>query len=88
MRLALRILACCLLAATVCGCTGIAGPNWCTSGPARDQRAKANFHDPYPDREAGPPIADARPREFDRPFAQPLSSQLERWCAPRSQAGP
>jgi len=57
-------------------------------GPARDQRARAQFFDPYPQNEPAPIVSEARPREYQKPFAEPLRNQLERWAQGRQQAGP
>lgn len=76
-----------LLATAAAGCAGTATPSL-SEGPARDQRARAQFYDPYPMTVSAPEIVGARPREFDQPFSPPLQTQLERWDATRQQAGP
>ena len=88
MKTANRLAAICLLAVAVAGCSGMGMPSLCGEGPARDQRARAQYYDPYAQADYGPTVPEARPRDFDRPFAPPLQSQLERWSATRQQAGP
>ena len=36
------------------------------------QRTAAQLHDPYPDPDAGPAIVGGRPREFQKPLAEPV----------------
>lgn len=58
------------------------------AGPARDQRARAQKFDPFPERESGPELVGARPPGFDRPLAEPIRAQFERWSYGRCQSGP
>jgi hypothetical protein len=77
-----------LVATAAAGCANLGTPSLCGEGPARDQRARAQFYDPYPETVSAPEITGTRPREFDQPFSPPLQTQLERWDATRQQAGP
>jgi hypothetical protein len=70
------------------GCAGTGTPKVASPGPARDQRARAQRFDPYPEKESGPELVGSRPREYDRPLAEPVRSQFERWSYGRSQTGP
>ena len=40
------------------------------------QRIRATVHDPYPDQDKGPPVDDARPRDYQRQMPEPRRSQL------------
>ena len=66
-----------LLAAAGCSTSG--GTNLLCPGPAAYQQRRAERFDPYSEREIGPEIAGARPREFDRPVAEPARV---RWVCP------
>jgi len=55
-------------------------------GPANVQRARAQWYDPYPSNDLGPAISGGRPQGFDKPYAEPIHSQFERWSYGRSQA--
>lgn len=70
------------------GCAGTGMPRLASPGSARDQRARAQRFDPYPDPDAGPALVGARPREYDRPLPEPVRTQFEQWSYGRSQSGP
>lgn len=61
---------------TTLGC--VAPPRWVGPGPAAYQRRKAERFDPFPDNDAGPAIVGARPREFDKPLAEPNRARWTR----------
>jgi hypothetical protein len=66
-----------LLAASTTGCAGgrFLGLEWprfgYPPGTVEAQRSEAALHDPYPDPDAGPPVVGGRPREFQKPQAEP-----------------
>jgi hypothetical protein len=51
-------------------------PNWSSPGTIKQQQRRATLHDPYADNLAGPEIVGGRPREYDRPPAEPVRSTL------------
>lgn len=66
-----------------------AWPFWSRQGTAEQQRARAEKFDPFPDNSMGPAIDGARPRDYQRQYAEPLRSQWERWReAPRPVSVP
>jgi hypothetical protein len=80
-----------VVALTIIGlgaCAGTSTPRLASPGPAREQRARAQRFDPYPEIESGPQLVGARPREYDRPLAEPVRTQFEQWSYGRTQAGP
>ena len=67
-----------------CGCLSV--PNLDHPGTERDQQARARYFEPYPDNDAGPPVAGARPREYQEPrpsFAVLQDMQQDRLAGPR-----
>jgi hypothetical protein len=62
------------LAALTClaltGCPTIRMPDLYHPGPAGLQRANALQFDPYPLDDVAPPVAGARPREYERPVPE------------------
>jgi len=76
------------MAVGLAGCAGTGTPKLASPGSARDQRARAQRFDPYPEIESGPPVVGTRPREFDRPLAEPVRTQFEQWSYGRTQSGP
>lgn len=53
---------------------GLQRPFQQAPGPIEYQRNRANLNDPYPDPVAGPDMG-IRPREFDKPLAEPVRSR-------------
>lgn len=55
------------------GVTGgcMSGPRWLHPGPAAYQQDKAARFDPYPDNDIGPALVGVRPRDYDKPLAEP-----------------
>ncbi len=49
-------------------------PEWGNPGTINQQQQRAVVHDPYGDNDAGPKIEGGRPREFEKPLAQPVRS--------------
>ena len=45
-------------------------------GPVRYQQNNASYHDPYADEDAGPEVVGARPRDFQKPSAEPVRSRV------------
>lgn len=52
------------------GCPTVRMPELYRPGPAGYQRANALQYDPYPLDDVAPPVAGARPREYDRPIPE------------------
>jgi hypothetical protein len=50
----------------------IGRPSWGAPGTIDEQQNRAVVHDPYPDNDAGPAIEGGRPRDFQKPLAQPV----------------
>ncbi len=46
-------------------------PNWGNPGTMSQQQQRAKVFDPYSDNNAGPEIVGGRPREFQKPTAEP-----------------
>ena len=44
-------------------------------GPVDRQQHAASYHDPYSDNDAGPAVDGGRPRDFDKPNAEPVRNQ-------------
>jgi hypothetical protein len=57
------------------GCGSLARPDWYHPGTARTQQLRAQRFDPYAEDEPGPTIVGARPREFQKPLAEPLRAR-------------
>jgi hypothetical protein len=47
-------------------------------GSIQRQQYNATLHDPYADNDAGPEIVGGRPREFQKPLAEPVRGSLLR----------
>jgi hypothetical protein len=45
-------------------------------GTIEQQRLRATIHDPYPDPDLGPPIDEARPREYQSPLPEPVRNRI------------
>jgi len=50
-------------------------PAWNNPGTITQQQQAATMHDPYGDTMAGPEIVGGRPREFQKPLAEPVRSR-------------
>ena len=63
-----------LVAASVAlaGCASIAPPDWGNPGTAAVQQRRAEQYDPYAEPDVGPNITGGRPREYQKPLAEPL----------------
>ncbi len=64
----------CFVTATL-GCS-LPRPLFAPPGPVRYQQNNASYHDPYADADAGPEIDGARPREFQKPSAEPVRARV------------
>jgi hypothetical protein len=62
------------LATLLLGCHG-GHPRMRQPGPTKLQQRAATQFDPYGDNEAGPTIVGGRPREFQRPFSEPVRAK-------------
>jgi len=65
------LLVSCLL---MVGCN-LSRPNWFNPGTIEQQQQRATIHDPYGDNDLGPEIVGGRPRDFERPAAEPARTQ-------------
>lgn len=65
-----------MLALAAGGC--VSPPRWLHPGPAPYQQRKAERFDPYADNDIGPTIAGARPRDYDKPLAEPNRARWTR----------
>ncbi|MBC8352218.1 MAG: membrane or secreted protein [Planctomycetes bacterium] len=45
-------------------------------GPVRYQQNNASYHDPYADADLGPEVVGARPRDFQKPNAEPVRNRV------------
>jgi hypothetical protein len=61
------------------GCRSVSPPDWLHPGPAAHQQSRAEQYDPYPENESGPEIIGARPREYQKPPAEPLRARWIPW---------
>lgn len=70
-----------LLAISTVGCAsgqtpfGLQWPRLFAPGPIDYQRNNASLHDPYADPDAGPEVVGVRPREFQKPLAEPVRNR-------------
>ena len=74
MRYCLSLLVVAVLLIGVLGCRG----NNPLQRPAYDlqkQRLDASAHDPYADNDAGPEVVGGRPRDFQKPLAEPVRNR-------------
>ena len=55
------------------GC--VSGPRWLHPGPAQYQQQKAVQFDPYPYNDICPAVVGARPRDYDKPLAEPARAR-------------
>ncbi len=62
---------------SLAGCSDIAPPNWLHPGPFNYQRAQAERTDPFPETDVGPEIVGGRPKDFQKPSAEPTRVQTE-----------
>lgn len=44
-------------------------------GPIYQQQHAASYHDPYADNDAGPEVVGSRPRDFQKPTAEPVRNR-------------
>jgi len=72
------------LAVAAAGCTS-GRPNLMHPGDLQSQRYNAIAHDPYTDTDAGPEVVGGRPRDFQKPLAEPVRSRwlMDSWWASR-----
>lgn len=63
----------------VAGCAGLRGPSWARPGPAAYQQRVAERFDPFAQTDVAPDVVGARPRESQRPLAEPARA---RWPVP------
>lgn len=68
------VLAGCFVVVTL-GC-GAPRPLLAPPGPVRYQQNNASYHDPYSDVDAGPEVVGGRPRDFQKPNAEPVRSRV------------
>jgi hypothetical protein len=71
MRPACALLLAVVASAASAGCVSDAPPHLAPSDQMDYLQGSAQRFDPYTDQEIGPPVAGGRPREFDKPIAEP-----------------
>ena len=74
MKFGLWLLAIALLGAGSVGCRGYSHPFQRPPGTMQQQRLGATYHDPYTDQDAGPEVVGGRPRDYQKPLAEPVRS--------------
>ena len=60
--------------AAAAGC-GYQRPYARSPGPIYYQRQNASVHDPYADNDLGPEVVGGRPRDFQKPLAEPVRNR-------------
>jgi hypothetical protein len=78
-KLGALILTTTMLLAGVAGCRSTGPSDWLHPGPAAYQQSQAERFDPYPENELGPPIVGSRPREYQKPPAEPTRARWLPW---------
>ncbi len=71
-RFRLSLLAATLLATLGCGQSR---PLLAPQGTIEQQQYRASLHDPYSDNDLGPEVVGGRPRDFQKPAAEPVRSR-------------
>lgn len=78
-----RLLTISLLVSTL-GCSadrssilGLSRPQWFQPGSLDYQRNTASLHDPFPDNDVAPEVVGGRPREFQKPLAEPVRNRWQ-----------
>ena len=61
---------------TSAGCRGYRTPFNTPAGTFRQQRFEAVAHDPYPQDELGPDVVGGRPRDYQKPVAEPVRDKM------------
>jgi predicted small lipoprotein YifL len=75
MRLAPFLLITVILVTVTSGC-GMKRPFERPPGNVDAQRQEAARHDPYVDNDAGPEVVGGRPRDFNKPWAEPKRNRV------------
>jgi hypothetical protein len=57
------------------GPSRMVGPNWLHPGSASEQQRRAIRYDPYPQIDMGPSTTNVRPREYEKPIAEPSQAR-------------
>lgn len=60
------------------GCRGYRTPFNTPAGTFRQQRFEAVAHDPYPQDDLGPEVVGGRPRDYQKPVAEPVRDKMYR----------
>ena len=83
MTVPMRPLTWLLLLVILAGCRGM-GPPPGPPGTMRQQQLNATVYDPYADPNAGPEVAELRPREYQKPLSEADRNRVlrERWWTP------
>ena len=58
------------------GCRGYRTPFNTSPGTYRQQRFEAVAHDPYPQDDLGPEVVGGRPRDYQKPVAEPVRDKM------------
>lgn len=65
-----------LMVVTSAGCRGYRTPFNTPAGSYKQQRFEAVAHDPYPQDDLGPEVVGGRPREYQKPAAEPVRDKM------------
>jgi hypothetical protein len=74
MKSARLVLSLVLLLAIPVGCRN-GGSLLSSPGTMRQQQLKATTHDPYTEPDIGPEVVGGRPRDYQKPLAEPVRSR-------------
>ena len=58
------------------GCRGYRTPFNTSPGTTQQQRFEAVAHDPYPENDLGPAVVGGRPRDYQKPIAEPVRDKM------------
>jgi hypothetical protein len=64
-----------LLIIFLVGCQGLAMPSLDNPGTIAEQESRAIRFDPFVENDIGPPIVGGRPRDYEKPIAEPLRAR-------------
>lgn len=64
------------VACTQIGCRNCRTPFNTAPGTSKQQRFEAVAHDPYPEDDLGPECVGGRPRDYQKPLAEPVRDRM------------
>lgn len=68
-----------VMAGVAGGCSSSGRTNLFAPGPAPYQQRQAERFDPYAEKESGPEVVGARPREYQKPPSEPSRARWMPW---------